>query len=273
MKRQLKLLILLMIYFTTAAANRSAADELLVSAAASLTDAMNEIGRAYTLANPETVVRFNFGASGGLQQQIAQGAPVDVFASASPKEMDALQETNQLAADTRIDFAGNRLVLIVPPGSPLRRWEDLRLPGVRHVAISNPDSVPSGRYAKETLTHRDLWRVVELKAVFGENVRQTLSYVEDGNTDAGIVFATDARIAGRRVRVVDSAIPGSDHSPIVYPAAVLLRAPNGSAARRFTVFLQGPVAQKILERFGFERAPHGGRTPRRGKSPVRRRAA
>jgi molybdate transport system substrate-binding protein len=227
------------------------ADEILVSAAASLTDALNEVGKAYSMANPGTIVRFNFGASGALQQQIAQGAPVDVFASASPREMDALQKMNRIEPDTRADFAGNRLVLIAPMGSALKHWDDLRAPTVRRVAISNPESVPSGRYARETLTKRGLWDTVQPKAIFGETVRQTLTYVSGGNVDAGIVFATDAQTERQRVRVVEQAVAGRDHSPILYPAAVLTMAPNALGARKFTAFLLSTSAQSILARYGF----------------------
>jgi molybdate transport system substrate-binding protein len=228
-------------------------DEILVSAAASLTDAFTDIGKAYSAAHPGTVVRFNFGASGALQQQIVQGAPVDVYASASPQEMDALQKANRIEPGTRIDFAGNRLVLIVPPGSLVKRWNDLRSGAVRRIAISNPDSVPSGRYAKETLTKRGLWTAVEPKMILGENVRQTLTYVAGGNVDAGIVFATDAQIEKRRVNVVDEAATGKDHSAIVYPASAIAHAPNAAGARRFTSFLIAPAAQAILKRYGFAR--------------------
>ena len=244
-------LLLIILFHAVISPMHAYADEILVSAAASLTDALNEIGKAYTGANPRTIVRFNFGASGALQQQIMQGAPVDVFASASPKEMDALQRENRIAPATRADFAANRLVLITPPNSTLKGWDDLRSASVRRIAISNPDSVPSGRYARETLTRRGLWNIVQPKAIFGENVRQTLTYVSGGNVDAGIVFATDQQAEARRVRVVEAAIPGQDHSPIVYPAAVLANAANPAAARKFVVFLRNAAAQTILTRYGF----------------------
>lgn len=227
------------------------ADQILVSAAASLTNALQDIGNAFTRADPQTAVRFNFGSSGQLQQQIEQGAPVDVFASASPKEMDALQKEGHILAGTRVDFAGNRLVLIAPRSSRLKGWNDLRRTGVQRVALSNPAFVPSGRYAQQTLTKRGLWSIVQPKAVFGNNVRQTLAYVANGDADAGVVFATDAAIDRQHVRVVAEAIPGKDHVPIVYPAAVVTDAPNRTAARKFVRFLQGATAQGILARYGF----------------------
>jgi len=252
---------------------RARSDEILISAAASLTDSFSEIGRAYTAANPHTIVRFNFAASGPLQQQILQGAPVDVFASASPKEMDALQRANRIVAGTRVDFAANRLVLIAPAGSRLRSWNDLRSPAVRRVAVSNPDSVPAGRHARETLIRRELWSAVQPKAVFGENVRQTLAYVSGGNADAGIVFATDSRIEARRVRIVATDDPGGDHTPIVYPAAVVSGAPNAAGARSFVHFLQGREAKSILARYGFAQPASSLRADRRAPKPRPRPAS
>src|SRR6185437_12517911 len=116
------------------------ADEILVSAAASLTDALGAVGKAFTQDNPRTTVRFNFASSGALQQQIEQGAPVDVFASASPKEMDALQREKRILPRTRVDFTGNRLALIARRGSPIRDWADLASPRVQRVALSDPAS-------------------------------------------------------------------------------------------------------------------------------------
>src|SRR5689334_10737652 len=128
-------------------------DEILVSAASSLTDAMTEVGRAFSAQNSGVTVRFNFGASGALKQQIERGAPVDVFASASPVEMDGLERARRIEPGTRITFAGNRLVLIAPVRFRIARWNDLASPNVRRIAIGNPDSVPSGRYARDALIH------------------------------------------------------------------------------------------------------------------------
>jgi len=229
------------------------ADEILVSAAASLTDALNEIGTAYTHQHPRTTVRFNFASSGALLQQILQGAPVDVFCSASPQEVDALQKEGRIAMPNRIDFAGNRLVLIAPAGSRLGGWNDLVKAKTRRVALSDPASVPSGRYAQETLTKRGLWDIAKRKAIFGENVRQTLTYVANGDAEAGVVFKTDAIHDAGSVRIVAEATPGKDHEPILYTATLLKEAPNRPAGQSFLQFLQGKEAQKILARYGFTR--------------------
>lgn len=225
--------------------------EILVAAAASLTDALKEIAPAFQKANSGISIRFTFGASGTLLQQIQAGAPVDVFISASPKEMDTLEKAARLLSGTRTDITGNRLVLIAPASdSRVTGWESLTTATGR-IALSNPDSVPSGRYAKETLIRRKLWSTVANRAVYGGNVRQTLAYVAGGNVPAGIVFATDAKIEARRVRVVGTATPGRDHAPIVYPAALLRSSRQADAARRFLAYLRTPAAQAVFRRFGF----------------------
>jgi len=227
------------------------ADEIVVSAAASLTDSMKEIGREFEKRNPGVTVRFNFGASGALQQQIDKGAPVDVFASAGVKEMDRLARSGKLESSTRFDFAGNTLVLLVPVGKRPIKWEELAGAGISRVALSNPESVPSGRYARETLRRKSLWEAVQPKAILGQNVRQTLTYVANGEVDAGIVFATDALIEKRRVHISQTAVPVKDHDPILYPVAVIQGSQHAMAARRFVAFLKDSPAQAVLKRFGF----------------------
>lgn len=223
------------------------AQVILVSAASSLMEAFREIGSVYKMAK----IRFNFAASGPLAQQIQAGAPVDVFAAASPLEMDQLDKAGRVEKGSRVVFASNRLVLIVPKGSRVKGWSDLKTNDVKRVALSQPASVPSGRYARETLVKRGLWLAVQPKAVFGENVRQTLSYVAGGDVDAGLVFSTDARIERLRVRVAATALAGRDHAPILYPAAVVAGAPHADAARQFVRFLAEPVSRRILARHGF----------------------
>lgn len=220
---------------------------LTVSAAASIADAVGDAAKGF--AGP---VQVNRGASGALLQQILNGAPVDVFVPASPDEMDALEKAKRLAPKTRVAIASNRLVLIVPAGSRRRGWDDLATVG--RIALSQPSAAPSGRYARETLIRRKLWTALEGKAVYGNNVRQTLAYVAGGDVDAGFVFATDAR-GESRVRVIAEATPGKDHPRIVYPAAALADAPTGEIARRFVAYLISRPAQATLARHGF--APPG----------------
>jgi molybdate transport system substrate-binding protein len=224
---------------------------ILVSAAASLTDAMHEIGDAFAACHLGVTVRFNFGASGTLERQIEQGAPVDVFASAGEKEMDDLAKAGDVAPKSRLDFAGNRLVLIAGKASNLRNWADLTKPSVRRIALPKPELVPSGRYGKETLEHRKLWTAALPKLIYANNVRQALTYVASGDVDCGIVFATDAQTEVGRVRIVASSRPRVDHEPILYPAAVVKQTKDFADASLFTTFLGSRAAQSILRARGF----------------------
>ncbi|GAB4459135.1 MAG: molybdate ABC transporter substrate-binding protein [Armatimonadaceae bacterium] len=228
------------------------AERILVSAAASLTDAFLEIGALFHKQSGITV-RFNFGGSGTLARQIQAGAPADVFVSASPKEMDLLQKARRIMLSTGCDVATNRLVLIAPSGSRLRGWNDLR--DVRRIAVGQPDAVPAGYYARETLQARRLWKPLQGSLVYAGNVRQVLAYVATGDVEAGIVFATDARIEAKRVQVIAQAVPEKDHLPVLYPAAVVSKSRNEPAARRFIAFLQTPQAQTVLKQYGFAPPP------------------
>ncbi len=227
------------------------AETVIVSAAASLTNAFTDLGRIFAARHKGVTVRFNFGSSGALEQQIEQGAPVDVFASAAVKEMDHLQAEHLISPATRENFVTNRLVLIAPLNSRLTSWHGLTAGWVHRIAVSDPASVPSGRYARETLQHKGIWTDVLRKAVLGENVRQTLQYVADGDAQAGIVFATDAKIEAKLVKVVKVAVPGVDHHPIVYPVAVVAASHHPLFAKLFVQFLNGHTAQMVLRHYGF----------------------
>ncbi len=189
-----------------------------------------------------------------MLRQVRQGAPADLFASASAQEIDTLASAGLLAEKTRTPFASNLLVLIVPVkrGFPsVSRWEDLKTAQVTKVALSNPKTVPSGRYAREVLTKKGLWEEVEKKAIFGENVRQVLNYVAQGNIGAGIVFASDVQKESRRVRVVLKAESGKDHTPITYTIALLKRSTQSVLGGQFIAFLKSKTAQDILRKHGF----------------------
>ncbi|MFZ3218951.1 MAG: molybdate ABC transporter substrate-binding protein, partial [Rhodoferax sp.] len=155
------------------------ADELIVSAAASLTNAFKALGPVFEAQHPGTQVLFNFAASDALVQQIAKGAPVDVFASADQEAMDMAQAQQLLAPGTRKNFVGNSLVLIVPADSTLAiaTVADLTQPAVKRVAVGNPASVPVGRYTRHALEQAKLWPAVEPKAIYAQSVRQGLDYV------------------------------------------------------------------------------------------------
>ncbi|RJR32663.1 MAG: molybdate ABC transporter substrate-binding protein [Desulfobacteraceae bacterium] len=227
-----------------------AQQELLVSAAASLTNAFGEAGKRFEAANPGVKVIFNFGASGALMQQIDKGAPVDVFATADQKTMDLAKEKNLILPDTRKDFVSNGLVLVVPKGSKLsiKGVKDLADSKVARVALGNPASVPAGRYTQEVLTSAGLWDTLKPKYIFAETVRQAMDYVGRGEVDAGFVFATDAAISKDKVQLAATA---EGHQPIRYPVAVVAGTKRKELSQKFIDFLLGSEGQAILSRYGF----------------------
>ena len=233
-----------------------AAQQITVSAAASLTDALREVSARFEATRPGVAVRLNFASSGVLIQQILQGAPVDIFLSADPEQMNRGVERKVLDAATRRDFASNALVMIAPvpiAGAsptvpPLAQPSDLAGLTVRRIAIGKPATVPAGRYARQMLEGAQLWTTLQPKLVFADNVRQALDYVARGEVEAGFVFRTDAALAKDRVRIV---LTASGHAPIIYPAAVVADSRQPALAREFLAFLLSPEAQAILARFGF----------------------
>jgi molybdate transport system substrate-binding protein len=226
------------------------AEELTVSAAASLTNAFPEIGQVFEKQHPGVKVIFNFAASGPLLQQITQGAPVDVFASADQKTMDQAQEKGLMVPASRKNFVSNSLVLIVPQDSKLSIAgpQDLLSPAVKRVAVGNPASVPAGRYTKGALTKANLWETLEPKFIIGESVRQVLDYVGRGEVDAGFVYATDAAIAKGKVKVVAEV---AGHQPIVYPIALVAASQKKALGQQFLDFLSTPESLAILSKYGF----------------------
>ena len=226
------------------------AADLTVSAAASLTNALRELGPAFEAQNPGTQVVFNFAASDALLAQIAKGAPADVFASADQAAMNRAATQNLIVAGTRRNFVANTLVMIVPSDSALglEALADLQKPVVSKVAIGNPASVPVGRYTKGALEAAKLWGSVEPKAVMAQSVRQALDYVARGEVEAGFVYSTDASILKDKVKVA-ATIPTA--TAITYPIAAVAGSPNPDAARRFLDFVVTPAAQAVLARYGF----------------------
>jgi molybdate transport system substrate-binding protein len=224
---------------------------LTVAAAASLHEAVVELDSLYRAENPGVAVRATFGASGALRQQIEQGAPIDVFISASERHVDALQRAGRVDARSRRVLAGNALVLVVPSAgtATVRGFRDLASPAVRRVAIGAAASVAAGEYAEQVLRSLGIAQAVAAKAVYTHNVRQALAYVERGEVDAGIVFRTDAQ-ASRRVRVAADAPPAT-HAPITYPLVLVAGRPHAEEARAYAAFLLGPRGREVLARRGF----------------------
>jgi len=226
------------------------ASQLTVSAAASLKEALGEITPLYSKAKNNFAIRNNFGSSGDLQQQIMNGAPVDVFISAAAKQMDELQKKDLIVADTRRNLLSNRLVLIVPADKgDTKELKDLTNAGIERIAIGDPRSVPVGQYAEQALTKLELLQDVQSKFVLGNNVRQVLQFVESGNAQAGIVYATDAKTS-TKVKVVEI-IDAKLHKLIVYPIAVIQKSTNQPSAKSYLEFLSSEPAKNIFEKYGF----------------------
>jgi len=234
------------------AASCAMAGEVVVSAAASLTNAFREAAQSYEAQYPGSKVSLNFAASGVLLQQIVKGAPVDVFASADQETMDAAQKQGLVLPGERMDFVGNSLVLIVPSDSKLaiRNLDDLTRNSVTRVAIANPASVPVGRYAQGALKKAGLWDAVQAKAISTQNVRQSLDYVARGEVDAGFVYGTDAAIMKDKVNV---AFEVPLEAPVLYPIATIKGSSNALEAKRFVGYLHTKPAQAILAKYGFKK--------------------
>ncbi|MDD5759744.1 MAG: molybdate ABC transporter substrate-binding protein [Desulfobulbaceae bacterium] len=222
---------------------------IIISAAASLTNVMQSLGKNFEERHPDVKITFNFGATGALLAQMSQGAPVDVFASASVKHMDQAQQQGLIAVDSRRIFAGNTLVLAKPRSSsiPLTGLGDLTSPHVERIGIGKPETVPAGQYGKEALLAAGLWTAVEGKLIFGNSVRQVLDYLRRGEVDAALIYATDAKIAKEQIVVVTD-LPGNR---ILYPIALVKTTNNRKGAMLFLNYLTTDSARAILEDHGF----------------------
>ena len=229
--------------------------QILVFAAASLTDAVQEASAAYE-KTVRVTVKSSFDSSSVLARQIEAGAPADVFFSADTKWMDYLQSRNLIQAASRKNVLGNRLVLIAPAQSQIQLRIAPHFPlaaalGKGRLATGDPDSVPAGRYARSALTKLGVWDEIAPRLAPAENVRIALLYVARGEAPLGIVYASDA-LAAKSVRVVDT-FPADTHEPIVYPIALTKSAKAEAAA--FVAYLAGPQRLQLFSKYGFTEAP------------------
>jgi molybdate transport system substrate-binding protein len=232
-------------------------EPLTVSAAVSLTDALQTIADAYTRGGGGEV-RFNFSGSNVLARQLANGAPADVFISADEAQMAVAVGAGAIDITARIDLLGNRLAVVVRRGSStastLRRPEDLLRPEVKRVALGDPAAVPAGVYGRKFLEAAGIWSRLESKVVPVANVRAALTAVENGSAEAAIVYVTDVSLSSTAMTAFVA--EGATAPRIVYPAALVAHSRQPQAARRFLAFLRGPEASAIFSRFGF--IPLGG---------------
>ena len=224
---------------------------LTISAAASLKDAMAEIKPIYEQKKPDISLTLNLASSGSLRQQIEQGAPVDLFISASPSHMNMLQEKGLIIDESLRDLLKNQMVLIVPQENTasINTFQDLTKDTIKTISIGEPKSVPAGKYSQEILSYLGIYETVKPKIVFAKNVRQIVNYVTTGNVDAGIVYQTDTKDSSR-AKIVANA-PEKSHTPIVYPMAIIKDSKNIEAAKQLEEFILTPEAKAVFEKYGF----------------------
>ena len=224
------------------------AADVLVFAAASLSDALREIGAAYQ-SNATDTVAFSLEASSTLARQISAGAPADIFVSADQAKMDDLENASLLLDGSRVTLLSNTLVVVTDGSVKLRMAADLTNAAVTRLALAEPASVPAGIYAKAYLEHAGLWAAISNRVVPVANVRAVLAAVESGNAEAGFVYRTDAMIS-RRARL-GFQIPADQTPPISYPAAIIRASPHVESAQQFLAFLKSPAASAIFKKYGF----------------------
>jgi molybdate transport system substrate-binding protein len=224
---------------------------ITVFAAASLTNVLQDLGDTFT-KDTSIPVRFSFAASSALARQIENGSRADLFFSADLEWMDYLQARNLIEPATRHDVLGNKLVLIAPVDSKIilkigPHFALAAAVGKRRLATGDPDSVPVGRYAHEALVNLGVWDEVAPRLVRADSVRSALAFVDRGEAELGIVYATDALI-DKNVRIVDM-FPADTHMPIVYPAALT---PGAKAdAAKFLAYIRGPAGDLAFRHYGF----------------------
>ncbi|HAA08139.1 MAG: molybdate ABC transporter substrate-binding protein [Syntrophomonadaceae bacterium] len=223
--------------------------ELNVSAAASLTDAAKEIAVLYNQQHPDVKITYNFASSGTLQKQIEEGAPADLFISAGKKQMDALQEKGLIVDSSRKDLLGNELVLIAPEDSTLTGFEGLTDASIDKIAIGTPETVPAGKYAQEALITMGLWDSIQPQLVMAKDVRQVLTYVQTGNTAAGLVYLSDTYQADK-IKII-AAAPSDSHAPIVYPMALIKSSQKQETTADFANFLSSQEAKDVFAKYQF----------------------
>ncbi|MDQ0208724.1 molybdate ABC transporter substrate-binding protein [Alkalicoccobacillus murimartini] len=242
-------LILLSTALTGCGSSGDEPEEIHVMAAASLTDALGEIQSLYEEEENVKLI-INYGSSGKLREQITQGAPADLFLSASISDMEVLEEEGDVSES--VNLLMNQLVFISTPevADSLSEWDDLLDKEIQGIAMGQPESVPAGRYSLQAFESLEMWDDLKDNVIYGSDVRQVLTYVETGNTDVGIVYQTDA-LSSDKVEMIASAPEGS-HDPIHYPIGLLESASDKDAAVEFYQYLQTEEPIHMFETYGFE---------------------
>jgi molybdate transport system substrate-binding protein len=226
---------------------------LTISAAASLTAAMEEIKTLYAKEKGNVTINYNFGASGALQQQIEQGATADLFFSAAAKQMDTLQKKGLILDDTKVNLLGNTVVMVVKSddSSGISDLKDATSDKIKKIALGEPKTVPVGQYSEEIFTSLNILDIVKSKAVYGKDVKEVLAWVETGNVDAGVVYGSDAK-ASKKVKVATTVGKDLYKTPVVYPVAVIKASKNIDDTKAFLKFLSSDNAKEVFEKHGFD---------------------
>ncbi|MEK4733132.1 molybdate ABC transporter substrate-binding protein [Paenibacillus sp. FSL L8-0641] len=225
--------------------------ELTISAAASLTDALKEIQHSYESTHTGIQLNFNFGGSGALEKQIEQGAPSDLFLSASKKSLKSLVDQQLIESNKQKTWLTNELVAVIPADGTMdiASVTDLTKREVKKVAIGIPESVPAGNYAQEALTKAKLWDTLQSKLVQAKDVRQVLQYVETGNADVGFVYKTDA-LTSQKEKIAFEVDPKA-YSPVEYPIGIIKGSKHIQEAEDFYAYLQSQESLNIMAKYGF----------------------
>lgn len=241
----------------------SHAETVTVFAAASLNNALTEIAHDYQATHPKDKIETSFAASSTLARQIQLGAPAQIFISADEPWMDALAKANLLIYKSRVDLLANQLVLITPKDQsfPVIMDKSFHLPRAftGKICLGNPDSVPAGKYAKQSLIALGWWDELQSRIVPTEDVRSALAFVARGECPVGVVYTTDAMMGSDKVKIIGT-FPNRSHAPIVYPLALIKTTENqtkaSTSSQNFWQYLQQPTAQKIFHKYGFGTVKH-----------------
>ena len=231
----------------------AASAKVTVFAAASMTDALQQVAKDYAKQNPKNEVVFSFASSSTLAKQIEEGAPADIFVSASNKWMKYLSEKDLTVKETEKVLVGNDLVLIAPAKSAVNSLDIAKAEWINalkdsYLSVGDPAHVPAGQYAEEALTKLNLWDKVQERLARAKDVRGALALVERAEAPYGIVYSTDAKIS-QQVKTV-AVFPADSHKPVVYPVSILKDHDN-TDSRDFLKYLESDAAKKVLVGYGF----------------------
>ncbi|TWT06573.1 molybdate ABC transporter substrate-binding protein [Planococcus sp. CPCC 101016] len=223
--------------------------ELLVSTASSLTEVMKQMEEEFHQVEPDIELSFNYGSSSKLRNQIEQGAPADLFLSASEKDMELLESQELIDSESKASFAENRLVLASLEEFPASKdFAEIVINSEETIAVGEPDSVPLGDYTKQALESQALWKPLEGLLIYAKDARQVVTYIESGNAELGIIYSSDAAISREINGTLEMPEQGG---PVVYPGAVVAASEKQQEAEAFLEFVAGPKGQAILKQYGF----------------------